>query len=36
MDLRDIGWGGMNEIQLARNRDQRMTFVNTVKKLQVP
>jgi hypothetical protein len=36
MDLREIGWGGMDWIDLAQNRDQWRTFVNMVMKLQVP
>jgi hypothetical protein len=29
MDLRDIGWGGMDLIGLARGRDQWRALVNT-------
>jgi hypothetical protein len=36
MDLREIGWGGMNWIDLAPDRDQRRALVNTVMKLRVP
>jgi hypothetical protein len=36
MDLREIGWGGMDWIDLARDRDQWRAFVNTVMKLRVP
>jgi hypothetical protein len=35
MDLREIGWGGIYWIDLAQNRDQWRTLVNTVKNLQV-
>jgi hypothetical protein len=34
-DYRKIGWGGMDWIDLAQDRDQRMALVNTVMKLQV-
>jgi hypothetical protein len=36
MDLRDIGWGGIDWIDLARDRDQWKALVNTVLNLQVP
>jgi hypothetical protein len=36
MDLRKIGWDGMDWIDLAQGRDQWMAFVNTVMKLRVP
>jgi hypothetical protein len=36
MDLRDIGWDGMDWIELAQDRDQRRALVNTVMNLQVP
>jgi hypothetical protein len=36
MDLREIGWGGMDWIDLARDRDQWMVLVNTVMNLRVP
>jgi hypothetical protein len=35
-DLREIGWGGMDWIDLAQNRDQWMALVNTVTNLRVP
>jgi hypothetical protein len=34
--LRDMGWGGMDWIDLAQDRDQWRTLVNTVMNLQVP
>jgi hypothetical protein len=34
--LRDIGWDGMDWIDLAYDRDQRKVLVNTVMKLRVP
>jgi hypothetical protein len=36
MDLREIGWGGMDWIDLAQDRDWRRALVNTVMKLRVP
>jgi hypothetical protein len=35
MDLREIGWDGMDWIDLAQNRDQWRTPVNTVMNLRV-
>jgi hypothetical protein len=35
-DLRDIGWGGVDWIDLAKNRDRWRTLVNTVMNLGVP
>jgi hypothetical protein len=36
MDLREKGWSGIDWIDLAQDRDQWMTLVNTVMNLQVP
>jgi hypothetical protein len=36
MDLREIGWDGMDRIDLAQDRDQWMTLVNAVVNLRVP
>jgi hypothetical protein len=36
MDLREIGWGDMDWIDLAQDRDQWRALVNTVMNLQVP
>jgi hypothetical protein len=36
MDLREMGWGGMDWIDLAQDRDQWMEHVNTVMNLRVP
>jgi hypothetical protein len=35
MDLREIGWDGMDWIDLARDRDQWKALVNTVMNLRV-
>jgi hypothetical protein len=36
MDLREIGWGGTDWIDLAQDRDQWRALVNTVMNLRVP
>jgi hypothetical protein len=36
MDLGEIGWGGVDWIGLARDRDRRRALVNVVKNLRVP
>jgi hypothetical protein len=36
MDLRGIGWDGVDWIDLAQDRDQWRAFVNTVMNLRVP
>jgi hypothetical protein len=36
IDLREIGWDGMNWIDLAQDRDQWRALVNTVMNLRVP
>jgi hypothetical protein len=36
MDLREIGWDGMDWIDLVQNRDQWRDLVNTVMNLRVP
>jgi hypothetical protein len=36
MDLREIGWDGVDWIDVAHVRDQWRAFVNTVLKLRVP
>jgi hypothetical protein len=35
MDLREIGWDGVDWIELAQDRDQWRALVNTMKNLQV-
>jgi hypothetical protein len=36
MDLREIGWDGMDWIDLAQDRDQWRALVNTAMNLRVP
>jgi hypothetical protein len=36
MNLREIGWDGMDWIELAQDRDQWRAFVNTVMYIRVP
>jgi hypothetical protein len=36
MDVREIGWGGMDWIDLAENRDQWRVLVNTLMNLRLP
>jgi hypothetical protein len=36
MDLKEVGWDGMDLIYLAQDRDQWWVLVNTVMKLRVP
>jgi hypothetical protein len=36
MDLGETGWGGVDWIDLAQDRDQWRALVNTVKNLWVP
>jgi hypothetical protein len=36
MDIREIGWDGMNWFELAQDRDQWRALVNTVMNLRVP
>jgi hypothetical protein len=36
MDLRDIGWDGMDWIELAQDRDQCRAYVKAVMNLRVP
>jgi hypothetical protein len=36
IDLREIGWGGMDWINVAQDRDQWRALVNTVTNLRVP
>jgi hypothetical protein len=36
MDVREIGWGDMNWIDLAQDREQWGALVNTVMNLRVP
>jgi hypothetical protein len=35
MDLRDIGWGDMDCIYVAQDREEWMTLVITIRKLLV-
>jgi hypothetical protein len=36
MDLREIGWNGMDWMDMAQDKDQWRALVNTVLKLRVP
>jgi hypothetical protein len=36
MDLADVGWGDVDWIDLAQNRDRRSAVVSSVLELQVP
>jgi hypothetical protein len=36
MDLREIGWDGVDRIDVAQGRDQWRALVNTVLNLRVP
>jgi hypothetical protein len=36
MDLGEIGWDGMDLIELSQDRGQRSALVNTIMKLPVP
>jgi hypothetical protein len=36
VDLRDIGWGGMDWIDLAEDRDRWRAIVNTVVNVRFP
>jgi hypothetical protein len=36
IDIREIGWNGMDWIDLAQDRDEWRALVNTVMNLRVP
>jgi hypothetical protein len=36
MDLREVGWGGMDWINLAQDRDRLQALVHAVMNLRVP
>jgi hypothetical protein len=35
MDIQEVGWGGMNSIVLAQDRDRWRALVNAVMKLRI-
>jgi hypothetical protein len=36
MDLQEVGWGGMDRIDMARDRDRWRVLVSAVMNLRVP
>jgi hypothetical protein len=36
MDLGEVGWGGVDWIGMAQDRDQRMALVDTVQNIRAP
>jgi hypothetical protein len=36
MDLREIGWDGIDWIDVVQDRDQWRALVNTIRNLRVP
>jgi hypothetical protein len=36
MNLQEVGWGGMDWIDMAQDRDRWQTLVNVVMNLRVP
>jgi hypothetical protein len=36
MDLQEVGWGGMDWIDLAHDRDRGLALVNVVMSFRVP
>jgi hypothetical protein len=36
MDLRELGWDGMDCVNVTKDRDQERALVNTIMNLRVP